>query len=1605
LLPDRRFLKRGTLVIKKRSPEILLVAAFLLLTPADPAFPATSQIRSVFGPESFIRTTGATDLYTRTFTVPSYVAGPYTLHIQNGEPDGQSRLEDAISSGTVSINGVEIVHPSDFNQKVAIIERTIDLETENTLTVTLNSAPDSFITVTISGIINLGSLGEPRSGHTAVIGSDGSVLIAGGENGTGFLSSAERFDPLALSFSPLSSNLGTARSEQTATAMADQRHLLTAGQSDGGTLFSAELFNPVTGWFEDVSDTVRIPRSGHSATMLLDGRVLIVGGHGSPALESAEIFNAQSAILFKPSYDPSAGSFVVLPNALSTPRWDHTATLLPDGRVLIIGGRNDSGDLDSAELFDPALETFTPLSPLMTTPRAGHTATLLPDGRILILGGQDGNGYLASAEVFDLATLTFSQLTTQNAPLTTPRTNHTATLLHFGEILITGGENSTGILSTAELYGPPPADETAPAVVAVTPPDGATDVDLTEIVGVRFSEPVDVTTLNDLSLSLTGSGTVDSIISPSEQGLLVFIVPRTPLSPGTTYTITLTSAITDTAGNPLIPFTSTFTTVGAPVITSLTPNQGPIGTAVTISGEHFDPSAPTMNVVKFEGVEAIVTSATATQLETSVPSDTPIGPASVTVTTRGGTASAVFTVEDPVPIADAGPDQIGYQYDTITLDGSGSYDPNGDPLTYQWTILFIPPSQGPTLSDPTAARPTFVATGGTFTYYFQLTVSDGTHTSLPDTVAVQVIGLASLVVTPRSPTILVGETQAFTATATFVDGTVRDVTHRATWHSSNPSVATIDSTGLATGLKGGMTLISAIYGFRPFQALTVKNPAPVLTALSPDSALVGSGSFTLTVTGANFVPGSLLLFNNTFLATTYVSNTQLTASIPDSALTTAGPVAVLVYNSSPGGGLSNALNFVVQCPPNPAPSLSSISPSHVLVDSPVVQLTIEGSNFIEGSNLPEGSNCTAYSVVYLGDTPLYTVYHSSTKLVVTLDHVEYAYPWLMAPGQFPITVVNSGPGGGPSNSIDFSILPNTPEIQSISPNRLSQGSVHRQITITGTQIRPGASVEIVGEGTTLHSTTGKPTYTVGDSRSGGIPFFWREVKTATTVPVVLGPCDNCVSQEILLDEWPFSFQFPFAVFGEAQTIFTINSNGLITFDLYSFTNTERNNTAIPNTSLPNLYLAPFWDDLVDGSVYLRMYGSFSKRLLAIQWDHTHLCCDATASDLTFEILLDEKRQTVTYQYRTLSGVGSDGRSATVGIEGADGSKGVSYLVDGAPADHLLTEGLAITFTPDVPVITLDISVAEDAPLGPRDLIITNPNGTSTTVAGAITIIPNPITLSITSPISGSLVNQASMMVQGTVTSETGEVGVIVNGVLAQVNGDQFVANEVPLVLGENTLTATATDFEGSNLARSVTVTVESLQEPLRLLANPVSGIAPLAVEFSILLNTNATIISYSLDADGDGIADFTDTTLPETIPFTYSQPGLYMATLTLTDDQGNSFTDTLAINVLSASELDASLKNLWVKMRDALRQGNVEQALAYFTHGSQERYRQIFEAIGDQLITEGEALPDISLVILREAMGKYRIHRTVTIDGQTVTLTYWVYFILDTDGIWRIRQF
>ena len=280
-----------------------------------------------------------------------------------------------------------------------------------------------------------GRLNAAHTGHTATLLPNGQVLVVGGVNIVNVLDNAELYDPSANTWSRTSSPT-TYRFDHTATLLQTGK-VLVAGGAYGGFVEVAALYDPATSTWSNGGNLIT-PRALHQATLLQDGRVLVMGGtHDadfSEDLSSAEI------------YDPISGTWSGT-GELNYARSEHTATLLPDGKVMAAGGANVV-----AELFDPATSRWSATGSL-DAGRISQTGTLLPDGRVLVTGGLRPFSpipvTLDSAELYDRSAGHWEYTSNLN----TARSGHTATLLPNGQVLVVAGGNAQGVLGSAELYG------------------------------------------------------------------------------------------------------------------------------------------------------------------------------------------------------------------------------------------------------------------------------------------------------------------------------------------------------------------------------------------------------------------------------------------------------------------------------------------------------------------------------------------------------------------------------------------------------------------------------------------------------------------------------------------------------------------------------------------------------------------------------------------------------------------------------------------------------------------------------------------------------------------------------------------------------------------------------------------------------------------------------------------------------------------------------------------------------------------------------------------------------------------------------------------------
>ena len=309
------------------------------------------------------------------------------------------------------------------------------------------------------------------------------------------------------------------------------------------------------------------------------------------------------------------------------------------------------------------------------------------------------------------------------------------------------------------------------------------------------------------------------------------------------------------------------------------------------------------------------------------------------------------------------------------------------------------------------------------------------------------------VVTGLSPSYATAGGSAFTLTVTgsnFVNGA------KVRWNGSDRTTTFVSATQLRANILAAdvttagtvpVTVLNPDGGASNAMNFTVWGPAPVVTGLSPSSATAGGSAFTLTVTGSNFVNGAKVRWNGSDRATTFVSATQLQASITAADVSAAGTVPVTVLN--PDGGVSNTVNFTVSAPP----SVASLSPSSATAGGSAFTLTVTGSNFVNGAKVRWNGSDRA------------TTFVSATQLQASITAADVS-----APGTVPVTVLN--PDGGVSNTVNFTVSA-PPSVASLSPSSATAGGSAFTLTVTGSNFVNGAKVRWNGadRATTFVSAT------------------------------------------------------------------------------------------------------------------------------------------------------------------------------------------------------------------------------------------------------------------------------------------------------------------------------------------------------------------------------------------------------------------------------------------------------------------------------------------------------------------------------------------------------
>lgn len=282
-----------------------------------------------------------------------------------------------------------------------------------------------------------GAMATARSGHTATVLSNGKVLVAGGVNTVGWTASVELYD-FATNTWTTGSPLPATRSNHAAALLPNGKVLVMGGYDSSDNLHTgALLYDPSTATWA-TGGTMVESRSQHVASLLPNGKVLVVGGTGASVSQpGAELYDPTSNI-----WTTAAKPTIALSVGVS-------ATVLPNGKLLCIQGYKPSlpnSTSPNAEIYDPTANTWTPAGAL-TTAHENHTATLLPNGTLVVIGGGFTSVHSATiygtdvTEVYDPVANTWSL----SGPLSLgPLLGHTATLLRTGAVLVVGGTQASG---------------------------------------------------------------------------------------------------------------------------------------------------------------------------------------------------------------------------------------------------------------------------------------------------------------------------------------------------------------------------------------------------------------------------------------------------------------------------------------------------------------------------------------------------------------------------------------------------------------------------------------------------------------------------------------------------------------------------------------------------------------------------------------------------------------------------------------------------------------------------------------------------------------------------------------------------------------------------------------------------------------------------------------------------------------------------------------------------------------------------------------------------------------------------------------------------------
>jgi IPT/TIG domain/Bacterial Ig-like domain (group 2)/Kelch motif/Galactose oxidase, central domain len=1005
-----------------------------------------------------------------------------------------------------------------------------------------------------------GTMNSGRRFHTASLLNTGKVLVVGGSDGSGnTTTSAELYDPTAGTFTTISP-MNAARFTHTATLLNSGLVLIAGGYDQNfSTLSSAELYDPVAGTFT-ITGALLAGRGSPTATLLNNGQVLFVGGTNQGV-------NVTDAEL----YDPIAGTFATTSSPAAA-RYIQTATLLGNGSVLVAGGSPTAGGAySSAELYQPP--SLIPANLVSITVNPSNPAIPLGTPQKLIAIGTMSNSTQQT-----LSSVSWSSSNTAVATVSTDATDQ-------GVVYGVAAGSATISACTGTLCGSTSVTVIAPDpdISALSPTSGPVG-SLVTITGSGFGamQGKSSVTLNEsqataaswsptsivISVPNDSSGNISVQIGGVSSNLMLFTVLPTPtisnVSPtsgdvgasieidGTNFGDTQGSSTATLNGVPLtvtswsatailgtVPSSATtgnivvtvggvasnpvsFSVTSVPTIFALSPNLGPVGTLVTISGADFGATQGT-STVTFNGVVASVSAWSSTSVTAVVPIGAATG--AVVVTVGGTVSNAVgFTVPGAPNISSLSP-TFGIVGTTVTINGSNFGATQGtSSVSFNGTLATVTSwnSAQIIVTVPTGAASgnvTVTATGVTGTAaYFAVT---GPHISSVSTSSAQI---GQQIVVKGS---FFGATQGSSTIA------FNGVPATGTFYWSDQEIDPIVPSGATTGHLT-VTVNGATADGGSFTII----PAPVIVSVSPGSAVVGTP---VTIGGNNFGTsvGEVYFCGWTTSVTSW-SSTSIVLPVPASCNNAGSNSGQIMVEASLGSFQytypSNSQNFTV------LPNITSLSPTSGTVGT---QVQINGTSFGYGPGTLTFNGVAAIPISW-----------SPTQIV--------AYPPVGATtGNVVVTS-----GGSPSNGANFTVLP-SPVISSLSR---SDGDAGLPITISGSGFgssQGSSTVTFNGLAATASAwgntsitvsvpsgaTTGNVVVNVGGAPSNPVPF------TIDATPVISGLSQTSGSPGTLISIIGSNFL-------DTQGTSTVTFNG--TAATVSFWNANTIGVTVPSATTGNV---------------------------------------------------------------------------------------------------------------------------------------------------------------------------------------------------------------------------------------------------------------------------------------------------------------------------------------------------------------------------------------------------------------------------------------------------